>query len=339
MLEKVQELLREVESFAPKNNEELEVFRIRFLGKKGVMNDLFAAFKTVPNEQKKDFGKALNQLKQAAQAKLDECKDAFEGAEEDDENIDLSRPVTLDNLGSRHPISLVRNKIVEIFKRIGFTISEGPEIEDDWHNFTALNLPEEHPARDMQDTFFVGKDPDVLLRTHTSSVQVRYMENNKPPIRTISPGRVYRNEAISARAHCIFHQVEGLYVDKDVSFADLKQTLLYFAKEMFGEQTEIRLRPSYFPFTEPSAEVDVYWGLESESDYKITKGTGWLEIMGCGMVDPAVLRNCGINPDEYSGYAFGMGIERIAMLQYGVTDLRLFFENDVRFLRQFQSTI
>ena len=339
MLEKVQELLREVEGFAPKNNEELEVFRIRFLGKKGVMNDLFAAFKTVPNEQKKDFGKALNQLKQAAQAKLDECKDAFEGTEEDDENIDLSRPVPLDNLGSRHPISLVRNKIVEIFKRIGFTISEGPEIEDDWHNFTALNLPEEHPARDMQDTFFVGKDPDVLLRTHTSSVQVRYMENNKPPIRTISPGRVYRNEAISARAHCIFHQVEGLYVDKDVSFADLKQTLLYFAKEMFGEQTEIRLRPSYFPFTEPSAEVDVYWGLESESDYKITKGTGWLEIMGCGMVDPAVLRNCGINPDEYSGYAFGMGIERIAMLQYGVTDLRLFFENDVRFLRQFQSTI
>ena len=212
-------------------------------------------------------------------------------------------------------------------------------MEDDWHNFTALNLPDEHPARDMQDTFFIEKEPDILLRTHTSSVQVRYMEKNRPPIRTISPGRVYRNEAISARAHCIFHQVEGLYVDKNVSFADLKQTLLYFAKEMFGEQTEIRLRPSYFPFTEPSAEVDVYWGLGSESDYRITKGTGWLEIMGCGMVDPAVLRNCGINPDEYSGYAFGMGVERIAMLQYGVTDLRLFFENDVRFLKQFQSMI
>ena len=339
MLEKVQEYLREVESFAPKNNEELEVFRIKFLGKKGVMNDLFAAFKAVPNEQKKAFGKALNQLKQTAQGKLDKFKDTFEGIEDDGEKIDLSRPISLDNLGSRHPISLVRNEIVEIFKRIGFTVSEGPEIEDDWHNFTALNLPEEHPARDMQDTFFIEKDPDILLRTHTSSVQVRYMQNNKPPIRTISPGRVYRNEAISARAHCIFHQVEGLYIDNDVSFADLKQTLLYFAKEMFGEQTEIRLRPSYFPFTEPSAEVDVYWGLESESDYRITKGTGWLEIMGCGMVDPAVLRNCEINPDEYSGYAFGMGIERIAMLQYGVTDLRLFFENDVRFLRQFQSKI
>lgn len=339
MLEKVQELLCEVESFSPKSIEELEVFRIKFLGKKGVMNDLFAAFKTVPTEQKKGFGQALNQLKQAAQRKLDECKDFFENTEDDGEKIDLSRPISLDNLGSRHPISLVRNEIVEIFKRIGFTVSEGPEMEDDWHNFTALNLQKEHPARDMQDTFFIQKNPDILLRTHTSSVQVRYMEENMPPIRTVSPGRVYRNEAISARAHCIFHQVEGLYIDKNVSFADLKQTLLYFAKEMFGEQTEIRLRPSYFPFTEPSAEVDVYWGLESESDYRITKGTGWLEIMGCGMVDPAVLRNCGINPDEYSGYAFGMGVERIAMLQYGVTDLRLFFENDVRFLKQFRSTI
>lgn len=339
MLEKVQELLCEVESFSPKSIEELEVFRIKFLGKKGLMNDLFAAFKTVPAEQKKGFGQALNQLKQAAQRKLDECKDFFENTEDDGEKLDLSRPISLDNLGSRHPISLVRNEIVEIFKRIGFTVSEGPEMEDDWHNFTALNLQKEHPARDMQDTFFIQKNPDVLLRTHTSSVQVRYMEENMPPIRTVSPGRVYRNEAISARAHCIFHQVEGLYIDKNVSFADLKQTLLYFAKEMFGEQTEIRLRPSYFPFTEPSAEVDVYWGLESESDYRITKGTGWLEIMGCGMVDPAVLRNCGINPDEYSGYAFGMGVERIAMLQYGVTDLRLFFENDVRFLKQFRSAI
>ena len=339
MLERVQELLCEIESFSPKNIEELEVFRIRFLGKKGVMGDLFDSFKTIPIEQKKGVGQALNQLKQAAQSKLDKYKSFFENTEDDGEKIDLSRPISLDNLGSRHPISLVRNEIVEIFKRIGFTVSEGPEMEDDWHNFTALNLQKEHPARDMQDTFFIQKNPDVLLRTHTSSVQARYMEENMPPIRTVSPGRVYRNEAISARAHCIFHQVEGLYIDKNVSFADLKQTLLYFAKEMFGEQTEIRLRPSYFPFTEPSAEVDVYWGLESESDYRITKGTGWLEIMGCGMVDPAVLRNCGINHNEYSGYAFGMGVERIAMLQYGVTDLRLFFENDVRFLRQFQSAI
>ena len=339
MLERVEELLREIELFSPKNHEELEVFRVNFLGKKGVLSDLFVAFKTVPKEQKKDFGQALNHLKQAAQDKFDACRGAFEGVDSSVEKVDLSRPVSLDGLGSRHPISLVRNKIVEIFKRIGFVVSEGPEVEGDWHNFTALNLPEEHPARDMQDTFFIEKDPDVLLRTHTSSVQVRYMEKNEPPIRTISPGRVYRNEAISARAHCIFHQVEGLYIDKDVSFADLKQILLYFAKEMFGEKTEIRLRPSYFPFTEPSAEVDVYWGLESESDYRITKGTGWLEIMGCGMVDPAVLKNCGINPDVYSGYAFGMGVERIAMLQYGVTDLRLFFENDVRFLKQFQSTI
>ena len=339
MLEKVQELLREVEAFTPKNNEELEIFRIKFLGKKGVMNDLFATFKTVPNEQKKDFGKALNQLKQAAQSKLDECKDTFEGAEEGGENIDLSRPVPLDNLGSRHPISLVRNKIVEIFKCIGFTVSEGPEIEDDWHNFTALNLPEEHPARDMQDTFFIEKNPDVLLRTHTSSVQVRYMENTPPPIRTISPGRVYRNEAISARAHCIFHQVEGLYIDKNVSFADLKQTLLYFAKEMFGEQTEIRLRPSYFPFTEPSAEVDVSCNICDGKGCNVCKYTGYLEILGCGMVDPNVLKNCGIDPEEYSGFAFGMGVERIAMLKYQVKDLRLFFENDVRFLKQFQSTI
>ena len=339
MLEKVQDLLREIEGFSPKNTEELEVFRIKFLGKKGVMNDLFSAFKTVPSEQKKDFGQALNQLKQAAQNKLDDCKDAFENTEDDGEKIDLSRPVSLDNLGSRHPISLVRNEIVEIFKRIGFTVSEGPEMEDDWHNFTALNLPEEHPARDMQDTFFIEKDPDILLRTHTSSVQVRYMENNKPPIRTISPGRVYRNEAISARAHCIFHQVEGLYIDKDVSFADLKQTLLYFAKEMFGEQTEIRLRPSYFPFTEPSAEVDVSCNICSGKGCNVCKHTGYLEILGCGMVDPNVLKSCAIDPEEYSGFAFGMGVERIAMLKYQVKDLRLFFENDVRFLKQFQSTI
>ncbi|MBJ10811.1 MAG: phenylalanine--tRNA ligase subunit alpha [Flavobacteriales bacterium] len=339
MLERVQELLRDVESFSPKNTEEIEVFRITYLGKKGVMNDLFAAFKTVPNKQKKAFGQALNQLKKAAQRKLDECKDSFDGAEDDSEKIDLSRPVSLDNLGSRHPISLVRNEVIEIFKRIGFTVSEGPEIEDDWHNFTALNLPEEHPARDMQDTFFIEKDLNVLLRTHTSSVQVRYMQSNKPPIRTISPGRVYRNEAISARAHCIFHQVEGLYIDKNVSFADLKQTLVYFAKEMFGEQTEIRLRPSYFPFTEPSAEVDVSCNICAGKGCNVCKYTGYLEILGCGMVDPNVLINCGIDPEEYSGFAFGMGVERIAMLKYQVKDLRLFFENDVRFLKQFKSTI
>jgi len=247
--------------------------------------------------------------------------------------------ISLDNLGSRHPISLVRNQIVDIFNRIGFTISEGPEIEDDWHNFSALNLPEEHPARDMQDTFFIQTNPDVLLRTHTSSVQVRYMENNKPPIRTLSPGRVYRNEAISARAHCIFHQVEGLYIDENVSFADLKQALLYFAKEMFGEKTKIRLRPSYFPFTEPSAEVDVSCNICNSKGCNVCKYTGYLEILGCGMVDPNVLENCGIDSKKYTGYAFGMGIERIAMLKYGVKDLRLFFENDVRFLKQFDKSI
>lgn len=340
MLEKAQEYLKEVASFSPKDEKELESFRIRFLSKKGIMNDLFASFKTVPNEQKKAFGQVLNQLKQAAQNKLEAFKDSFDDASANSaEDLDLSRPVTLDNLGSRHPISLVRNEIVEIFKRIGFTVSEGPEMEDDWHNFSALNLPDEHPARDMQDTFFIEKNPDILLRTHTSSVQVRYMENNQPPIRTVSPGRVYRNEAISARAHCIFHQVEGLYIDKDVSFADLKQALLYFAKEMFGEETEIRLRPSYFPFTEPSAEVDVSCNICAGKGCNVCKYTGYLEILGCGMVDPHVLKNCGIDPEVYTGYAFGMGVERIAMLKYQVTDLRLFFESDVRFLKQFQSTL
>jgi phenylalanyl-tRNA synthetase alpha chain len=303
------------------------------------MNDLFAAFKEVPNEQKKDFGQALNQLKKAIQDKLEEGKQSFSDNTEQSSGLDLSRPVVEDQLGSRHPLSLVRNEIVDIFKRIGFTLSEGPEIEDDWHNFTALNLPDEHPARDMQDTFFIQQNPDILLRTHTSSVQVRFMEDNQPPIRTLSPGRVYRNEAISARAHCIFHQVEGLYIDKDVSFADLKQTLLYFAKEMFGDKTEIRLRPSYFPFTEPSAEVDVSCNICSGKGCNVCKYTGYLEILGCGMVDPNVLRNCGIDPEIYTGFAFGMGIERIAMLKYQVKDLRLFFENDVRFLEQFKSTI
>ena len=256
------------------------------------------------------------------------------------ENIkinDISRPGDPINIGSRHPISVVKNRIIDIFSNIGFTISEGPEIEDDWHNFSALNLPEHHPARDMQDTFFIEKNPDFLLRTHTSSVQVRYMENNKPPIRTISPGRVYRNEAISARSHCFFHQIEGLCIDKDVSFADLKQTLEYFTTQLFGK-SKIRLRPSYFPFTEPSAEVDVYWGLNNETDYKMTKGTGWLEIMGCGMVDPNVLENCKIDPNEYSGFAFGLGIDRIALLLHQIDDIRLLSENDVRFLDQFKSS-
>ena len=339
MLQKAKELLVEVSSYSTKNAEELEQFRIQYLGKKGLMNDLFAAFKEVPNEQKKDFGQALNQLKKAIQDKLEEGKQSFSDNTEQSSGLDLSRPVVEDQLGSRHPLSLVRNEIVDIFKRIGFTLSEGPEIEDDWHNFTALNLPDEHPARDMQDTFFIQQNPDILLRTHTSSVQVRFMEDNQPPIRTLSPGRVYRNEAISARAHCIFHQVEGLYIDKDVSFADLKQTLLYFAKEMFGDKTEIRLRPSYFPFTEPSAEVDVSCNICSGKGCNVCKYTGYLEILGCGMVDPNVLRNCGIDPEIYTGFAFGMGIERIAMLKYQVKDLRLFFENDVRFLEQFKSTI
>ena len=278
-------------------------------------------------------------MRGAATDKVNELKNAFETpAESNSFYGDLTRPSEPINLGARHPISIVRNQIIEVFDKIGFTVSEGPEIEDDWHNFTGLNLPEYHPARDMQDTFFIEKDPDILLRTHTSSVQMRYMENNTPPIRTLSPGRVFRNEDISARAHCIFHQVEGLYIDTDVSFADLKQTLLYFTKEMFGK-SKIRLRPSYFPFTEPSAEVDIYWGLETETDYKITKGTGWLEIMGCGMVDPNVLKNANIDPTIYSGYAFGMGIERIAMLLYQIPDIRMFYENDTRFLEQFKSVL
>ena len=332
MLDKVKELIGEVNDFRATSKEELEAFRIKYIGKKGVLNDLFAEFKNVSNDQKKEFGQALNAFKNAAELKVSELKNNIEEANLNTSRLnDLTRPSEPMSLGSRHPISIVKNQIIEVFSRIGFTVSEGPEIEDDWHNFTALNLPEYHPARDMQDTFFIEQNPDILLRTHTSSVQTRYMENNKPPIRTLSPGRVFRNEDISARAHCIFHQVEGLYIDKDVSFADLKQTLLYFTKEMFGK-SKIRLRPSYFPFTEPSAEVDIYWGLETETDYKITKGTGWLEIMGCGMVDPNVLKNANIDPATYSGYAFGMGIERIAMLLYQIPDIRMFYENDIRFL-------
>ena len=336
MLKTIELLLKDIELFAPKDKEELEVFRLRFLGKKGEIVTLFNKFKETKPENKKEFGRAINKLKSAAEAKVKLFKKSFEDVCSL-EKIDLTKPISLDNFGSKHPISVVKSQILNVFNKVGFTVSKGPEIEDDWHNFSALNLPKEHPARDMQDTFFIQTNPDKLLRTHTSSVQVRYMEKEAPPIRTISPGRVYRNEAISSRAHCIFHQVEGLYIDEKVSFADLKQLILYFAKEMFGEKTKIRLRPSYFPFTEPSAEVDIYWGLKTDSDYRITKGTGWLEILGCGMVDPNVLENCGIDHKKYSGYAFGMGIERIAMLKYGIKDLRLFFENDLRFLKQFSS--
>ncbi|WP_010522784.1 phenylalanine--tRNA ligase subunit alpha [Aquimarina agarivorans] len=338
MIDEIKKYIAEAEDFQAKTLEEVEQFRIKVLGSKGLLKDYFAKFKSVPNELKKEFGQTINAWKNIAENKVAELKESLESQETNkNEWGDLTRPAAPIALGSRHPISLVKNQIVDVFSRIGFNVSEGPEIEDDWHNFTALNLPEYHPARDMQDTFFVQTNPDVLLRTHTSSVQVRYMEENKPPIRTISPGRVFRNEAISARSHCIFHQVEGLYIDKEVSFADMKQTLLYFTKEMFGK-SKIRLRPSYFPFTEPSAEIDIYWGLKTETDYKITKGTGWLEIGGCGMVDPNVLTNCNINPKEYSGFAFGMGIERIAMLLHQIGDIRMFYENDMRFLEQFKSS-
>ncbi len=338
MINKIKEHLKKIEVLTATTAEEIEKIRIEYLGKKGVFKDLMDDFKQLENKLKPEMGKAINELKSSVQEKLEKLKSSQKVSSGKSKNtLDLSRPAGETEAGSRHPISIVRQQIIDIFSRIGFTVSEGPEIEDDWHNFSALNFPKEHPARDMQDTFFLDKNQELALRTHTSSVQVRVMENENPPIRTISPGRVFRNEAISARAHCIFHQVEGLYIDKDVSFADLKQTLLYFAREFFGEETEIRLRPSYFPFTEPSAEMDIYWGLNSEADYRITKGTGWLEIMGCGMVDPNVLKSNGIDPNVYSGYAFGMGIERIAMLKYQVKDLRMFFENDVRFLKQFSS--
>ncbi len=336
--EKIESLSAELDSLAITNAQELEEYRLKYLSKKGSIQGLFAEFRDVPNEEKKEMGQLVNDLKQKAQGIFDDKKDALSSDQDGDKDyVDYTRPGIPLNVGSRHPLSLVKNEIVSIFERIGFNISEGPEIEDDWHNFTALNLPEEHPARDMQDTFFIQTNPDVLLRTHTSSVQVRYMENNPVPIRTISPGRVFRNEAISARAHCIFHQVEGLYIDENVSFADLKQTLLYFAKEMFGEHTEIRLRPSYFPFTEPSAEVDVSCNICKGEGCNVCKYTGYLEILGCGMVDPAVLENCGIDSKKYTGFAFGMGIERIAMLKYQVNDLRMFFENDIRFLKQFST--
>lgn len=337
MREKLTALLAEVEQFTAQKPEQVEEFRIKILGSKGVLKDLFADFKNVPNEEKKEVGQLINQVKENAQAKIDEFKAGFENISTSTDSIDLTKTAYPNEIGSRHPISLVKNEIIEIFSRIGFTVSEGPEVEDDWHNFSALNFPPEHPARDMQDTFFVeSENGEMALRTHTSSVQVRIMETQKPPIRTLSPGRVYRNEAISARAHCFFHQIEGLYIAENVSFADLKQTLLYFAKEMFGEQTEIRLRPSYFPFTEPSAEVDVSCSVCNSKGCNVCKYSGFLEILGCGMVDPNVLENCGIDSKKYSGFAFGMGVERIAMLKYKINDLRLFSEGDVRFLNQFK---
>ena len=338
MIDDIKKYKEKLSSLELKDEKEHEQFRLEYLSKKGIIQTLFFKLKEVPNDQKKILGQQINELKILATKKYDELKNNFSSNSKVENFEDLSKPVQLLKLGSRHPISIVKNKIIDIFLKIGFDISEGPEIEDDWHNFTALNLPEYHPARDMQDTFYISKDPDWLLRTHTSSVQIRHMENNKPPIRTISPGRVYRNEDISARSHCFFHQIEGLYIDKNVSFVDLKQTLLHFTKELFGKN-KIRLRPSYFPFTEPSAELDIYWGLESETDHRITKGTGWLEILGCGMVDPNVLKNCGIDPEEYSGYAFGLGLERIAMLLYQIDDIRTLYENDVRFLNQFSKSI
>lgn len=337
MKNKIADCLKDVASFHAASIEELEQFRIKYLGKKGIITSLFADFKTVPAEDRKEIGQEINNLKNAVQEKIVALKeDLDKGGEAQVSGLDLSLPGG-SQLGGRHPLSLVRNEIIDIFSRIGFSVSEGPEIEDDFHNFTALNFPEEHPARDMQDTFFVERDPDLVLRTHTSSVQVRVMEHSQPPIRTISPGRVFRNEAISARAHCIFHQVEGLYVDKDVSFKDLKQTLFYFAKELFGEHTKIRFRPSYFPFTEPSAEMDISCNICGGEGCNICKYTGWVEILGCGMVDPNVLEACHIDSKKYTGFAFGMGIERITMLKYQVNDLRLFFENDLRFLKQFQA--
>ena len=339
MISEIEKKIKEVKSFNPKDFKDLENFRIKYIGKKGFINHFFSEFKKVKSSDKKAYGLAINELKKLTIKKLEDLNSKFSSVNTSDlEKEDLTRPFSVLELGSRHPISIIRDKIIEIFYKIGFDVSEGPEIEDDWHNFTALNLPEHHPARDMQDTFFIEKNPDFLLRTHTSSVQIRHMENNNPPIRTISPGRVYRNEDISARSHCFFHQIEGLYIDKKVSFSDLKQTLIYFTKELFGK-SKIRLRPSYFPFTEPSAEVDIYWGLNSETDYRITKGTGWLEIMGCGMVDPNVLENCKINSNDFSGFAFGMGIERITMLLYQIEDIRILYENDSRFINQFKNSI
>lgn len=336
--DELEKFLEQINNETASTKEEIEAFRIKYLGSKNTIKPLFGKIKEVEPASKKAFGQKLNELKKAAEAKFAEFQQA-QSAEQDNtpSGNDLYAPAEPYELGSRHPVSIVMNNIIDIFKRIGFVVVEDREIEDDWHNFTAMNTPEDHPARDMQDTFYLKDSTSMLLRTHTSSVQSRIMTNQQPPIRVIAPGRVYRNETISSRSHCQFHQVEGLYIDEKVSFADMKQTLMYFAQEFYGPDTKIRLRPSYFPFTEPSAEMDVYWGLKTEVDHRITKGTGWLEILGCGMVDPKVLSNCGIDPEKYSGFAFGMGIERQAMLKYKISDIRLLFENDVRFLKQFSS--
>lgn len=339
MNELIERVRRQAEEYTAGSAAEIDTFRIRFLSKKGLLNELFDLFKTIPSEERRQTGKQLNDLKIFVQNKLEQLSNQLNKTQSVAEIPDLSLPVAFGHTGSRHPVSIVLTKVADVFARIGFSIAEGPEIEDDWHNFTALNFAPEHPARDMQDTFFIASNPDVLLRTHTSSVQIRYMESHKPPLRTIFPGRVYRNEAISARAHCLFHQIEGLYIDKNVSFADLKQTLLYFAREMFDTNTQIRLRPSYFPFTEPSAEMDISCNICKGKGCNICKYTGWVEILGCGMVDPQVLENCNINSQTFSGYAFGIGIERMALLLYQINDLRLFFENDLRFLKQFRTVV
>ena len=343
MKQKIESLLSEVRAMKAQNLEELEALRIKYLSKKGEITSLFSDFRNVPNEQKREIGQLLNELKTAAADRLQEMKEVFEAQKADAEKLDLTRTPDPIPMGTRHPLSLVREEIVDIFSHIGFTVAEGPEVEDDKHVYGMLNFAPEHPARDMQDTFFIEKEvgvqkpTDVPLRSHTSSVQTRVMTSQKPPIRVLCPGRVYRNEAISARAHCFFHQVEGLYIDKDVSFADLRQVLLYFAREMFGADTKIRLRPSYFPFTEPSAEMDISCNICGGTGCSFCKGTGWVEILGCGMVDPNVLESCGIDSKEYTGFAFGMGVERITNLKYRVKDLRLFSENDIRFLQQFES--
>ena len=337
MLEKINELLNEIEGLHANSAEEIEALRIKYLSKKGSITSLMADFRNVPAEQKKEIGIKINELKNKAQEKINLLKSEFENIDTSADNIDITRTAYPINLGTRHPLTIVKNEIVDIFSRLGFSLAEGPEVEDDWHVFSSMNFPEDHPARDMQDTFFIESHPDILLRTHTSSVQSRVMEKQQPPIRVFCPGRVYRNEAISARAHCFFHQVEGLYVDTDVSFTDLKQVLLLFAKEMFGEDTKIRLRPSYFPFTEPSAEMDISCNICGGKGCSFCKHTGWVEILGCGMVHPQVLELNGIDSSKYKGYAFGMGIERITNLKYQVKDLRMFSENDIRFLKEFEA--
>jgi len=334
MEEKINKYINDINTLTFSNAQDVDEFYKKYLSKRGVLNDLFSQFKNLSPVEKKKTGKLLNELKTTALTKFKSYKIGEEQVKK--KSIDLTLPGNYQSAGGHHPLSQVKRQIIEIFEKVGFKITTGPEIEDDWHNFSALNMPKNHPARDMQDTFFITLDPDILLRTHTSSIQIRYLENNTPPVRIISPGRVFRKEDISARSHCLFHQIEGLYIDENVTFSDLKKMITYFLKSLFGEKLKTRFRPSFFPFTEPSAEVDIYWGLNSDTDYKITKGTGWLEIMGCGMIDPNVLENLKIDSTKFSGYAFGLGIERITMLLHQIEDLRLFFENDLRFLKQFR---